>query len=70
MRYTVKFDGTVVYAQPRRWKMLRVLSKGAMWEGDEVAGQRWHHNAVWVKGADGFVWRGDLDKVIEEEKEL
>lgn len=65
MKYTVKHDGTVVYAAPRRWKMLYTLSKGAPWEGIEVQGQNWHHIRVWVKGFDGFVWRGDLEEVRE-----
>jgi len=68
MKYRVKFDGTVVYAAPRRWKMLYTVSKGSLWEGDEVPGQRWHHNALWVKGQSGFVWRGDLDEVDDAER--
>jgi hypothetical protein len=62
-KYRVKHDGTVVYADKRRWKMLYILSKGALWEGDPVEGQNWHHNRIWIKGFDGFVWSGDLEQM-------
>ena len=62
-KYRVISDGTTVYAKPRRWRMLRSLSKGEMWEGELVKGQRWQHNDVWVWGYDGFVWSGALEEV-------
>jgi hypothetical protein len=68
MKYRVKSDGTTVYEQPRRWRMLRSLSKGVLWEGEPVKGQNWQHNHVWIKGYDGYVWSGALEEVDDAER--
>jgi hypothetical protein len=65
-RYRVISEITTVYGLPRRWRMLRTLSIGELWEGEPVEGQNWRHNRVWIKGYDGYVWSGALEEIKEE----
>lgn len=66
MHYRVIVDTVTVYRQPRHYGILYQLSHGAIWVGHLIEGSNWRGNNMWVRGFDGYVWRGALEPIDEQ----